>query len=149
MIYTETRDGLLLSTDPELLDVNVIHRFIAEESYWAPGVPREVVERAITHSLCFAVYNDGAQIAFARIVTDHATFAYLADVFVLPQHRGAGIAKWMMEAIIRHPELQGLRRWMLMTAGAHGLYAQYGFAPLKRPERAMERFAPDVYQRAP
>jgi GNAT superfamily N-acetyltransferase len=147
MIYTDARDGMRLSTDPAEIDVDAVHRFIAEDSYWAPGVPRAVVQRSIEHSLCFAVYDAGAQVAFARVVSDRATFAYLADVFVLPGHRGRGIGKWMMEAIAAHPELQGLRRWMLMTADAHGLYAQYGYTPLKRPERAMERLDPDVYRR--
>jgi GNAT superfamily N-acetyltransferase len=146
-VFEETRGELLLSTDRARIDRDLVHRFIAGQSYWARGIPRDVMERAIAHSLCFAVYRNDAQLAFARVITDSATYAYLADVFVLPGERGQGLGKWMMEAIGRHPELQNLRRWMLMTADAHGLYAQFGFTPLVRPERAMERLDAEVYVR--
>ena len=138
-----------VSSDPLRLDLDVIHRFLSEDAYWSPGVPRATVERAIKNSFCFGVYlADGGQVAFARLVTDRATFAYLADVFVLPQHRRRGLSKRLMEAILAHPELQGLRRWLLATRDAHGLYAQFGFAPLANPSRLMERHDPDVYLKA-
>jgi GNAT superfamily N-acetyltransferase len=119
------------------MDIEMIHRFLSEESYWAKGIPRDVVERAIENSLCFGAFDDGKQVAFARVITDYATFAYLADVFVLPSHRGRGIGKQIMDAVMAHPKLQGLRRWHLVTRDAHSLYAQYGFAALESPERHM------------
>ncbi|HEY1460495.1 MAG TPA: GNAT family N-acetyltransferase [Casimicrobiaceae bacterium] len=143
--YTEIDGALELSTDPARLDRTLIHEFLSEQSYWATGVPRAVIERAIEHSLCFGVYRQGTQVAFARVVTDHATFAYLADVFVQPAYRGSGIAKWMLGTIVNHPDLQGLRRFILATRDAHGLYARFGFAPLANPGRFLERFAPDPY----
>ncbi len=128
-----------ISNDPKRLDLDVIHRYLSEDSYWAQGIPREVVERAVAHSLCFGVYAGSEQVGFARVVSDRATFAYLADVFILPAHRGQGLSKRLMSAVAAHPELQGLRRWMLATADAHGLYHQHGFAALAKPERFMER----------
>ena len=104
-----------LSTDPARLDRALIHRFLSEQSYWASGVPRAIVERSIEHSLCFGVYRGGAQVAFARVVTDHATFAYLSDVFVLREWRADGLGQWMIGVVIQHPELQGLRRFLLAT----------------------------------
>lgn len=127
-----------ISTDRARLDVALIHRYLSEESYWASGIPRERVERAIENSLCFGAFDDGAQVGFARVITDRATFAYLADVFVLPSHRGRGVSKEILAAIRNHPELQGLRRWHLVTRDAHGLYAQHGFRALSAPERHME-----------
>jgi len=144
---TERRGDLELSTDPARLDRALVFRYLSEESYWAAGVPREVVERAIDHSLCFGIYRMHAQLAFARAVTDRATFAYLADVFVAPGHRGDGLGKWLIDAMLRHDDLQGLRRWLLATRDAHGLYAQYGFVPLANPSRMLERLDPDVYGR--
>jgi GNAT superfamily N-acetyltransferase len=141
--------ALRLSTDPDGMDVDAIHAYLSGESYWARGIPRETVARSIRNSLCFGVFDGDAQVAFARVVTDRATYAYLCDVYVLPAYRGRGISKWMMEAVIAHPELQGLRRWGLATQDAHGLYAQFGFRPLERPERFMERTDLDVYTRAP
>ncbi|HET8774469.1 MAG TPA: GNAT family N-acetyltransferase [Thermoanaerobaculia bacterium] len=126
-----------ISTDRGRMNLDVIHRYLSEESYWAEGIPRGIVERAIEHSLCFGAFEDGAQVGFARVVTDCATFAYLADVFVLPSHRGRGIARRIMEAVMSHPDLQGLRRWHLLTRDAHALYAQFGFAPLEAPDRHM------------
>lgn len=128
-----------ISDDPARLDLNVIHRYLSEESYWAQRIPRALVERAVAHSLCFGVYAGAEQVGFARVVSDRATFAYLADVFVLPAHRGQELSKRLMAAITAHPELQGLRRWMLATADAHGLYRQHGFAALAKPDRFMER----------
>lgn len=142
-----TRGEFVISTDRSRLDVEAVHRFLSTESYWSPGIPLEVVRRAIEHSLAFGVYRGGEQVGFARVVTDYTTFAYLADVFILASQRGQGLSKWLMEAIQSHPDLQGLRRWMLATRDAHGLYAQHGFTPLKVPERFMERHDPDVYLR--
>lgn len=137
-----------ISTDPARFDINAIHAYLTQ-SYWSPGIPRETVARAIANSLCFGLYHQGSQVGFARMVTDRATFAYLADVYVLEAHRGKGLAKWLMAEIMAHPDLQGLRRMMLATRDAHALYAQYGFTPLKAPDRMMEKHVPDVYQQAP
>ena len=135
-----------ISTDASRLDIDVIHRYLSEESYWAKGIPRDVVARSIANSLCFGIYaSDGAQIGFARLITDRATYAYLADVFVLSEHRGKGLSKRLMETIIAHPKVQGLRRWTLATRDAHELYARYGFTPIANPTRLMERHTPDVY----
>src|SRR5271156_3998120 len=111
-----------ISTDTHRLDLDVIHNFLAEESYWSPGIPRAVVERAIQNSLCFGLYHHNAQVGFARVVTDKATFALLADVFILKAHRGKGLSKWLMQCIVDHDDLQGLRRLLLLTADAPGLY---------------------------
>jgi GNAT superfamily N-acetyltransferase len=140
-----TLPGYELSTDKQRLDMDLIHHFLAEESYWSRGVPRDVVERAVENSICFGVYHGGAQIGFGRVVSDKATFALLADLFVLEAHRGKGISKWMMRSIMAHEELQGLRRWLLLTSDAHGLYSQYGFTPLGNPSRFMEVLRPDIY----
>ncbi|AKU23851.1 GNAT family N-acetyltransferase [Massilia sp. NR 4-1] len=137
---------LHISDDPSLLDIGLIHRFLSEQTAWARDIPRATVERALAHSLCLGGYLDGSQVAFARITTDRATFAYLADVFVLPAQRGKGYSKQLMAAVLAHPDLQGLRRFMLATSDAHGLYAQYGFAPPARPETLMERYFPAIYQ---
>jgi GNAT superfamily N-acetyltransferase len=134
------------SCDKQRLDIEVIHRFLAQ-SYWSPGIPRAVVERAIAHSLCFAVFHDNQQIGFARVITDTATFAYLADVFILPEHRGKGLSKRLVEQVIQHPDLQGLRRMLLATLDAHGLYERFGFRPLAVPERMMEIHNPNVYSK--
>jgi GNAT superfamily N-acetyltransferase len=144
-----TRDGFIISTDRARVDLDTVHGFLSG-SYWSAGIPREVVLRALEHSLPFGVYRDtGAQVGFARVTTDFATFAYLADVFVAEDARGHGLGKWLVDCIIGHPELQGLRRWMLATRDAHGLYAQYGFTPLNAPDRFMERWDPEVYRRGP
>ena len=136
------RDGYTITTDPARLDRDLVHAFLTS-SYWAAGVPRDVVERSIEHSIVFGVYRGAVQVGFARVVTDRATFAYLADVFVLPEHRGLGVAGWLVATVLRHPELQGLRRWMLATADAHGLYEHHGFAALADPSRFMERRTAD------
>jgi GNAT superfamily N-acetyltransferase len=143
-----TRGPYEISTDASRLDVDLVHRYLQGESYWAKGIQREVVERSIPGSLCFGVYTGEAQVGFARVISDRATFAYLADVFVLEAHRGQGLGKWLMEVVVGHPDLQGLRRWMLGTRDAHRLYAQYGFTALGNPARFMERHDPDVYTRA-
>jgi GNAT superfamily N-acetyltransferase len=132
------RDGYLISTDASMLDLEVVHGYLSR-SYWAAGVPEDVVRRSIENSLCFGVYRGEEQAGFARVVTDRATFAYLADVFVLDEHRGQGIGKWLLEVILSHPDLQGLRRWMLATRDAHDLYRRYAFTELARPGIFMER----------
>lgn len=143
----ERRNGrFLVSTNHKLLDLDVIHGFLTE-CYWAQGIPREVVARSTEHSLCFGVYAEGVQVGFARVISDFATYAYLGDVFVLESSRGHGLGKWLMECIMQHPDLQGLRRWSLVTGDAHGLYARFGFEALKKPQNYMELHRPDVYQR--
>ncbi len=136
----ERRDGdVLISTDPARLDLDVIHGFLSGASYWAAGIPREIVARSLRHSLCVGAYDGDQQVGFARIVSDYATFAYVADVFVLPSHRGRGLGKQLMACITSHPALQGLRVWVLYTRDAHGLYRQFGFKESHCPERLMER----------
>jgi GNAT superfamily N-acetyltransferase len=141
------KGAFTISTDPERLDLNVVYGFLIE-CYWAKGIPRDVVARSIENSLCFGVYAEGKQVGFARVISDYATYAYIGDVFVLDSFRGSGLGKWMMECIMQHPRLQGLRRWSLVTGDAHGLYAQFGFEPLKKPQNYMELYRPDVYQQA-
>ena len=134
-----------ISTDRSMLDVPLIYRFLSEESTWAVGISRAVVDRAIENSLCFGGYVDGRQVAFARVVTDYATFGNLVDVFVIPEYRGLGYARQLMETVLAHPSLQGLRRLTLATSDAHELYAQFGFKPPQRPESLMERYFPNIY----
>lgn len=136
-----------ISTDPARLDIGLIHEFL-RHSYWAEGRRRSVVDRAIRNSLCFGVYVDGRQVAFARVVSDRAVFAYLMDVFVIPEFRGRGISKALMQAILDHPELQNLRSFLLATRDAQGLYAQFGFRPIGEPERWMAIQDPDSDARA-
>ncbi len=136
-----------ITSDPSRFDVGAIHAFLAQ-TYWSPGIPRQVVERAIDNSVCFGVLCGGDQVGFARVITDKATFAYLSDVYVLEAHRGKGLSRRIMEAIMNHSELQGLRRMMLGTRDAHGLYAKYGFKPLAAPERIMEIYKPNIYSEA-
>lgn len=140
------RGRFTISTDREKLDRGMIHEFLAG-SYWAKGIPREVVDHSIEGALCFGLFEYGRQVGFARVITDSATFAYLADVFVLESHRGQGLATWLMESILAHPSLQGLRRWMLVTRDAHPLYRRVGFRDLAHPERIMERTFPGIYER--
>jgi GNAT superfamily N-acetyltransferase len=144
----KSTEAIVVSTDVSRFDLDRIHAWLSHEAYWCKGLPRSVFDRSIKHSICFgALTSSGDQAGFARIVTDQATFAYLCDVFVYPAFRGRGISKAMMEAITAHPGLQGLRRFMLATADAGGLYARYGFRPLAAPERLMEITDPQVYQR--
>jgi GNAT superfamily N-acetyltransferase len=144
---TEHRQGkFVISTDRDRLDRDAVHGFLTE-SYWARGIPREVVLRSIENSLCFGVYGDGKQVGFARVISDYATYAYIADVFVLESYRGHGLGKWLMECIMHHPLLQGLRRWSLATMDAHGLYSKFRFTALKTPERFMELHNPEIYKR--
>jgi len=146
MEITEWRkDNYLLSTDKSKIDVQAVHRFLSQ-SYWAEGIPEEVVQRSIDNSLCFTIYHHDKLVGFARVISDAATFAYLADVFIIPEERGRGLSRWLMNVIINHPQLQGLRRLILATRDAHDLYAQFGFTPFDKPERWMQRHNPDVYK---
>jgi GNAT superfamily N-acetyltransferase len=146
-VVEQRRGGFEISTSRERLDLEVIHNFLTN-CYWAKGIPRDVVERSIKYSLCFGIYEcKGAQVGFARVISDFATVAYLGDVFVVQSHRGRGLSTWLMECIVQHPALQNLRRWMLLTNDAHGLYSRFGFTPVKSPERYMEMHRPDVYEK--
>ena len=145
MSLTITRPPYTLSTDRARIDVAFVHAYLSHESYWAHGRALETVQRSIDHSLCVGIYLDTAQVGFARLVTDYATFAYLGDVFVLPDWQGRGYGKKLMTAVFAHPQLQGLRRFMLATASAHALYAGYGFTPVSRPQTLMERYFPEIY----
>lgn len=138
--------AITISDDIALLDLALIHRFLSTETSWAQGIPLATVEKSIRHSLCFGAYDNGAQVGFARVVTDRATFAYLCDVFTLSSHRGRGISRQLIEAALAHPDLQMLRRFNLATSTASGLYRQYGWAPLSHPEIHMERYVPDRYK---
>lgn len=138
------RDGFVISTDPGRLDRETIHRFLAD-SYWAPNVPREVVDRSIENSMPFGLYDGARQVGFARVITDRATFAYVADVFVLESHRRRGLALWLMQTIKGHPELQNLRRWTLFTRDAHDLYRKIGFREIETPLRCMEIVDRGIY----
>ena len=142
------RDDFVVSDDPARLDRDRVRRFIADESYWAAGIPRGVMDKAIDHSLCFGVYRGAEQLGFARVVTDRATFGYLCDVFVDPAHRAAGLGKWLVECVLAHPDLQGLRRLSLMTRDAHTLYQRFGFKPMADATRYLEIHRPDVYRSA-
>lgn len=135
-----------LSDDPARLDVAAIHAYL-QRAYWSEDIPRALVERALPASLCIGAYDSsGAQVGLARFISDYATFCYVCDVYVLEEHRGKGLSKAMMKMATEHPQLQGLRRWMLATADAHGLYAQFGFTPSARPDRLMEKVVPDIYK---
>ena len=133
-----------VTCDPAKMDLDVIAGFLAS-SYWAKGIPSATVEKSLEHSLCFALLDGNRQVGFARVISDYATIAFLNDVFVLPEYRGKGLSKWLMECVISHSDLQGLRRWILATRDAHGLYAKFGFTSLKRPEIFMERHDPNAY----
>ena len=135
-----------ISDDPTRLDVGLIHHFLSEESAWAAGISLALVRKAISRSLCFGIYDDGAQIGFARVVTDGATHAYLSDVFVVAERRGEGLSRRLMQEVLAHPELQGLRRFMLASSTARGLYQKLGWTALQKPEIFMERHSPDAYQ---
>ncbi len=146
MPIVAAQDGYEIDTDNSRLDLNAIHEFL-KTAYWSEGIPRDIVQRSIDHSLCFGLYaKDGDQAGFARAVTDRATFAYLGDVFVLPTHQGRGLGKWLVEAVLSHPDVKGLRRLMLATRDAHGLYARFGFTT-PEPGRLMEVRVPNAYRR--
>jgi GNAT superfamily N-acetyltransferase len=143
---TIARGDYEISTDPARLDVSAMHAFLTT-SYWSPEIPLETVERAARASLCFGLYHEGRQVGLARVITDGASFAYLCDVYVLEAHRGHGLGRWLMEVVLAHPALQGLRRFALITRDAHWLYERLGFKPLARPEGWMEIHHPDIYRR--
>lgn len=134
--------GYMISTDPALLDFDAVYGFLINESYWAQGLQEERFRRAVANSMCFAIYHDRQVAGFGRVITDKATFAYIADVFVMKDHRGKGLSKWLIHTMTTHPELQGIRRWSLATADAHGLYEQFGFSPLINVERWMQKYQP-------
>lgn len=140
------RDDYVVTDDRARLDLAAIHAFLAAESYWAPGIPKTILARAIDNSLCFGLYRGASQVGFARVVTDLSTFAYLCDVFVDSAHRGMDLGKWLVECVMAHPDLQGLRRICLMTRDAHELYKRYGFKPIADPTRYLEIHRPDVYK---
>lgn len=139
---------LRISADPAELDLALVHDFLSRDSYWAAGIPKETLERALANSLCFGGYIGGQQVAFARAVTDQATFAYLADVFVVPEQRGQGYGRAIVKAVLEDPRLQGLRRWHLVTLDMQSLYRKFDFTELTQPERHMQKHDPDVYRRA-
>lgn len=140
--------GFRISTNNDELDLNVIYQFIST-SYWAQGIPKSTLEKAVLNSFCFGVFeSSGSQVGFARLITDKATFAYLADVFILESHRGIGLSKWLVKTIVEHPDLQDLRRMVLATRDAHGLYSQYGFKPIENPEILMQIWHPNIYNKS-
>ncbi len=139
---TFIKKGFKISTDNNLLDIDLIYNYLDKESYWGQGIPLEKLKKALENSLCFGVYSNEKQVGFARVISDKATFAYLCDVFVLTDYRGIGLSKWLLQTIKNHPELQGLRRWSLATADAHGLYRQFGFVPIDKPELWMGIYTP-------
>lgn len=143
----KTIAGYRISTNKSDLDFNVIHSFISN-TYWAKGIPAETMQKAIDHAMCFGVFTDqNEQVGFARVITDTATFAYLSDVFILDAHRGKGLSKWLVEEIVAHPDLQNLRRFVLVTKDAHGLYEQFGFDAISHSDDYMEKWVPNIYQR--
>ena len=141
-----TKDGFVISTEKEKMDIDLIHSFLTR-TYWAEGISKEIIRRSIEGSLCFGVFENHKQVGFARTITDKATFAYLADVFIIEEYRGLGLSKWLMEVIMSYPDLQGLRRLMLATRDAHELYKKFGFTPLNNVDRWMHILDPDVYKR--
>ena len=137
------KKGFKISTDKSLIDFEVVYKYLNGDSYWANGIQAEKLRKAVENSMCFGVYDrENNQVGFARVITDQATFAYICDLFILPGFRGLGLSKWLVQSILGHPELQGLRRWSLATADAHGLYNQFGFTQITRPEVWMEIFSP-------
>jgi GNAT superfamily N-acetyltransferase len=145
-IYVCERPPYTISTDPARLDLDAVHAFLERESYWARGIARGVLERAVANSLPFGVYRGAEQVGFARVISDYATYAYLNDVYILAPHRGQGLGSWLLESLLAHPDLQDLRRIMLTTRDAQELYGRFGFIPLVFPVRHMERLAPDFLQ---
>lgn len=142
------KKGYTISTDNDLLEVDMIFNYLSNESYWSKGISRDKVISSIKNSMCFGVYHHNKQAGFGRVITDKATFAYLCDVFILDDYRGAGLSKWLLQTILAHPEVQGLRRWLLATADAHGLYKQFGFTVINNPDRWMGIYTPYIKQEA-
>jgi N-acetylglutamate synthase-like GNAT family acetyltransferase len=147
MTFERSQGEFTVSTDPARVDLELVYDFLTN-CYWAKGITRDVVSRSLENSLSFGVYRGAKQVGFARVITDRATFAYIADVFILESYRGRGLSKLLMQCIMEHPELQGLRRWSLATTDAHGLYSQFGFGPVAKPEMWMEIHRPEVYSSA-
>jgi GNAT superfamily N-acetyltransferase len=145
--FERRRDQYVVSTDPRAVDVDVMHACLTR-SYWAEGISKDVVQKSIPGSLCFSLLDGARMVGFARVVTDRATFAYLCDVFVLEEYRGRGLGTWLIESVVLHPDLAGLRRFVLATRDAHGLYERFDFAPLAKPEIFMEINRPDIYTAA-
>ena len=145
MTYEHHRDGFTVSTDPARLDLDAVHAFLTT-AYWCEGIPRETLAQALSHSLCFGLYAGPRQIGLARVISDFATYAYLCDVYVLPELRGRGLGSWLMECVMAHPDLQGLRRFSLVTRDAHELYRPFGFAEVQNPARHLEIVRPGVYR---
>ncbi len=141
--FEQRRGEFTVTTDATRMDIDVIHGYLAR-AYWSEGIPREIVERAVPRSLCFGLFERETQIGFARVVTDYTTFAYICDVFVLESHQGKGLGTWLMQCVMQHPEMQGLRRCQLITRDAHTLYEKVGFRSLSKAERHMERTTPAV-----
>lgn len=139
------KEDFCISTEKEKLDIDSIHEFLSKKAYWSLNIPKEVVVRAIEHSLCFGVYHNQTQLGFARIISDFSTIAYLGDVYILEAYRGKGLSKWLVETIMAHPKLQGLRRWILLTGDAHGLYRQFGWTDIADPSKWMELHNKNVY----
>ncbi|NWJ44487.1 MAG: GNAT family N-acetyltransferase [Chloroflexi bacterium] len=145
-MFQEYHNGeYIISTDPAKQDAVAIQAYLSR-SYWAEGIPLEIVEKSLLNSLCFGLFHNKLQVGLARVITDRATYAYLGDVYVLEEHRGKGLSKWLLECVVSHPDLQGLRRFSLATRDAHSLYQRYGFTPLKVPDRMMEITRPDIYK---
>jgi GNAT superfamily N-acetyltransferase len=140
------KDGYSVSTDKNKLDLSLIHEFLSTQAYWCLNIPFATVKRSVDNSFCFGVYQGDKQVGFARVITDFATIAYLGDVFILPEHRGQGLSKLLVAEIMAHPDLQGMRRWILLTGDAHELYRQYGWKPIVNPNLYMEVANPDVYK---
>lgn len=143
------QDDYVISTDKSKLDLSLIHSFLSTQAYWSLNIPFATVKRSVENSLCFGVYKGDRQVGFARVISDYATIAYLGDVFILPEHRGKGLSKLLVGEIMTHPDLQGLRRWMLLTSDAHGLYRQFGWKAIGGPDRFMEIANPDIYKTSP
>ncbi|HEX6226486.1 MAG TPA: GNAT family N-acetyltransferase [Chryseolinea sp.] len=144
---TIRKDEFCISTDKTKLNIDAIHQFLSTKAYWCLNIPKQTVQNAIQNSLCFGVYKDEEQIGFARIISDYATVAYLGDVFILEQYRGRGLSKWLVETVMTHPHLQGLRRWILLTADAHGLYRQFGWTEISDPGKWMQIHDKNVYSK--
>lgn len=142
-----TKNDYAISTDKSELDVNAIHHFLSTRAYWCLNIPLEIVKRSIDNSLTFGLYRGSVQVGFARVISDYATIAYLGDVYILEEYRGQGLSKWLMETIMHHPDLQGLRRWILLTGDAHELYKQYGWTEIANPENWMELAKKDIYKK--
>ncbi len=146
MHFEHYRDQFTVSADSSKLDIDAIYDFLTH-CYWSEGIPRETVERAIENSLCFGLFDGAKQIGFARVISDYATYAYLCDVYVLESYRGKGLGTWLMSCVMKHPDMQGLRRFTLLTRDAHGLYQKFGFAAAKNPSRYMEIHVADIYKK--